>query len=176
MIIDIVFLLFLLLAFLKGINKGFFIALFSFFGFYIGIAAGIKFSTFTADYLTRHSTINADWLPFLAFILVFLLTLIALYFIGKLLQKTAEVMMLGWLNKIGGVCLYMIIYSLIYSSLLYYSNKLNLIPKHIQTSSKSYAYVSPLATEAFNWGGKIIPFFKNSFEQLDVFFKQNGSK
>jgi membrane protein required for colicin V production len=48
MIIDIIFLLLMIFAVMKGMRNGFVVAVFSFLGIIIGLAAAMKFSTVVA--------------------------------------------------------------------------------------------------------------------------------
>ena len=54
MIIDIIFLILLALAVIKGISRGFIVAVFSFFAIIIGVAAAMKLSYIVANWL-QHS-------------------------------------------------------------------------------------------------------------------------
>src|SRR5207245_156774 len=70
MIIDIAYLCFLVLAVFRGLQKGFIIAVFSFFAVIIGLAAALKLSTVVAGWLGTNINVSARFLPILAFILV----------------------------------------------------------------------------------------------------------
>jgi len=170
MFIDTVFIVLICVACYKGMNKGFILALFSFVGLCLGIAAAMKFSAATADYLSKHVSISGKWLPFLSFILVFALVVLCVYLLGKFFEKTTELILLGWLNKLGGILLYTLLYGMIFSVFLFYCKEIKLISDEQCKHSFFYPYLSPLAPSILAFLGKIIPFFKNSFEQLQLFF------
>lgn len=115
MLIDIIAFALLLLAVFKGLRKGFIVALFSFLAFFIGLAAALKLSAIMAAYIGGNVTVSQRWLPFLAFALVFLLVVLLVRLGARLLQGMVQTMMLGWLNRLGGVLLYVLIYFFIYS-------------------------------------------------------------
>src|SRR5687768_6754595 len=103
MIIDLLFLLAMVFAVIKGFQRGFIIGLFSIIGWIIGLAAAMKLSTVVAGYLDDSTNISAKWLPFISFILVFMLVVFLVQLGASLLHKTAESMALAPLNRLGGV-------------------------------------------------------------------------
>ena len=75
MFIDLVFVVILVVAVFKGLRNGFIIAVFSLLALVIGLAAAMKLSTYAAQYLAGSTNISARWLPFVSFLLVFLLAI-----------------------------------------------------------------------------------------------------
>ena len=63
MIIDLAFLVMLLFAIIKGLQKGLIIGLFSLIAFIVGLAAALKLSSVVASYLDNSTTISSKWLP-----------------------------------------------------------------------------------------------------------------
>jgi membrane protein required for colicin V production len=106
MFIDIVFLLLMLLACVKGYSKGLIVALFSVVGFIAGLAAALKLSAYAAEKLSGTFNTSGKWLPVISFALVFLVVVVLVHLGAKLLQKSVEMVMLGWLNRIAGILLY----------------------------------------------------------------------
>ncbi len=176
MFIDIIFVSLLLVAFTKGVRKGLIQALFNTIGFLIGIAAAVKLSAVLANHLSTDSHLNGKWLPFLSFVLVFSAVTLAVKMAGKLFEKTSELLMIGWLNKLGGICLYIVLYSIIFSVILFYVKQLGIIKKETIDSSVFYPYLAPIAPDTIGAIGKIIPFFKNIFEQLQNYFGTVSNK
>jgi len=174
--IDVFFLVLMFFACLKGMKKGFINALFFSAGFFIGVAAAIKFSAIVASSLSTNGHLNGKWLPFLSFVLVFSIVVISMHYLGKLFQKTSELIMMGWLNKIGGICLFVLLYGITFSVLLFYANQLHLLKKETINASNFYPYISPLAPDVINAMGKIIPFFKDLFVQLEGYFNSVSNK
>ena len=106
----------MVMAVFKGLKKGFIIAFFSVIAFILGLAAAIKLSATMATYLQNSVSISGKWLPFVSFAIVFLVVVLLVNIGGKLLQKTFEFAMLGWLNRLGGI-LYIILYLIIFSNI-----------------------------------------------------------
>lgn len=169
MFIDAAYMILLALAIFKGLRKGFIIAVFSVLGFIIGIAAALKLSAVVAVKLAEH-TGAGKWLPALSFLLVFIATAFLVSLAGKLIQKTFETVLLGWANRLAGVALYILLYSIIYSVFLFYAVQLHFIKTDTTTASVIYPYLQPLAPKIIDGIGKFIPWFKDMFTALENFF------
>ena len=121
MLIDIIFILVLIMAVFNGLSKGFVLGIFSFLAFIIGLAAALKLSVVVARYL-EHSVIAATkWLPLISFILVLIVVMILVGLLARLIKKTLQFALLGWLDRLGGVILYLVLYTIVFSIFLFYS-------------------------------------------------------
>ena len=174
MLIDIIAFALLLLALFKGLRKGLIVALASFLGYFIGLAAALKLSVVMAEYIGSNVTVSQRWLPFIAFLLVFLIVVLLVRLGAKFLQGIVQTMLLGWANRLGGVVFYVLIYFFIYSILLFYATQLNLIKPATIQSSATYNWIEPYAPKLISWLGAVLPFFKNIFGELLRFF--DGTK
>src|SRR4051794_11902148 len=168
--IDIIFAILMIIAIIKGYRKGLIIALFSIIGFIVGLAAALKLSAAVAVRLQHHTNLSSKWLPFISFVLVFLLVVFLIHLGGKLIEKTFQLVMLGWANRLGGMILYIVLYTIIFSVFLFYADKIKLLGKTAIQSSQTYAIVAPLGPKVINGLGKSIPLFKDTFAQLETFF------
>ncbi len=95
---------------------------------------------------------------------------------GKLIEKTVEMVALGWLNRIGGILLYMVLYTLIFSVFLFYADRLAVFDNSTIASSRVYAFVQPLGPKVINTLGNLLPVFKDMFTQLEEFFERLSGK
>jgi membrane protein required for colicin V production len=170
MLIDIVALVLVVLAIFKGLSKGLIVALFSFLAFVLGLAAALKLSTAMAEYIGANVEVSQRWLPFIAFVVVFIIVVLLVRLGAKLLQSAVQMAMLGWLNRIGGVVLYILIYYFIYSVLLFYATQLNLIKPETTQASVTYNYIAPFGPKVMEILGSVVPLFKDMFEDLLHFF------
>jgi membrane protein required for colicin V production len=171
MIIDIIFLLLMVFALIKGYRNGFVVAVFSFLGIIIGLAAAMKLSTVVAAWLKDSTSISAAWLPFLSFLLVMIGVMLLVRLGAKLIQSAMELVMLGWLNKLSGIVLYAALFITLYSVLLFYAIKLQWLKPEVLQTSQVYAFVQPWGPKAIGWFGAVIPWFKGMFEELSRFFE-----
>jgi len=176
MVIDVLLIVFLLLAIFRGLRHGFIIAIVSTVAWIIGIAAAIKLSAVVATYGQEHSHLPPRWLPVLAFLVVFLAVVLGLRAIAKLIEKAIDLAMLGWLNKLIGVLLYAFLYITTLSVLLFYAVQIHLISTHAQSASVTYPYIQPWGRVTIDEFGKFVPWFKGMFAQLEDFFGQVRDK
>ncbi|MGB3163682.1 MAG: CvpA family protein, partial [Chitinophagaceae bacterium] len=110
MLIDLIFAVILVLAILKGYQRGLVIGLFSLVAVIIGLAAAMKLSTVVAGYIGKAVKVSEEWLPIISFAVVFLIVLLLIRLGARAIEKAIEVVLLGWVNKIGGIILFAAIY------------------------------------------------------------------
>ncbi len=176
MILDIVVAIILILAIIKGYQRGLIVGVFSFVAIIIGLAAAIKLSAVVAGYIGRAVKVSDHWLPVISFAVVFLVVLLLVRLGAKAIQRTVEIGMLGWVNRIGGIIFYIIIYVTVFSIILFYADQMNLIKPETKRKSVTYSYIQPWGPKAINVFGNVIPIFKNMFGQLEEFFSGVSEK
>ena len=170
MAIDIFFLLLMIMAVIKGFSRGLIVAVFSFVAIIIGLAAAIKLSALVAGWLQGNTHLGAQWLPFISFALVMIAVIILVRLGARMIQKTAELMMLGWINRLGGIIFYTALYIMVFSIVLFYAEKMQLLKEEAFSNSKCYSFIQPWGPWTINGFGKLLPFFKDLFTQLETFF------
>jgi membrane protein required for colicin V production len=170
MVFDIIVAIILILAIIKGLRQGLIVALFSLIAFIVGIAAALKLSVVVAGYIGKAVKVSDKWLPIISFVVVFLIVVLLVRLGARFIQKTVEFAMLGWLNRLGGILLYAGLYILIFSVLVFYANQMGFIKPETKNESVSYSYIQPLGPKLMDWIGKIIPVFKDMFNDLEDFF------
>ncbi|MEP6927077.1 MAG: CvpA family protein [Ginsengibacter sp.] len=171
MVIDIAFIFIIILAIFKGLQKGFILGIFSLIAFIIGLAAALKLSAIVAAYLQKNVVAASKWLPVLSFVVVFIAVILLVGLGAKIIKKTIDFAMLGWLDRLGGIVLYLIIYTIIFSVILFFAEKLLILKPEVVAGSVVYKYVAPWGFKIINNLGNIIPFFKDMFIQLESFFE-----
>ena len=176
MIIDIAFIIVLILAIFKGLRKGLILGIFSLLAFIIGLAAALKLSVILADYLKNNAGSFSKWLPLISFMLVFIAVIFLVGLLARIIKKTIRFAMLGWLDSLGGMILYVTIYTIIFSIFLFFAEKLFLIQQSTIHDSKVYSYVAPWGPKVIDNLGKIIPIFKDMFTELQDFFGNIAKK
>ena len=171
MIVDVVFVIILILAIIKGYQRGLIVGAFSFIAIIVGLAAAIKLSVVVARYIGRSVKISDEWLPVIAFLVVFLIVVLLVRLGAKFIQRAAGFAMLGWVNRLGGIILYLALYTAIFSIFLFYIEKLNLLKANTVNKSITYFFVQPWGPKIINAFGTVIPFFRNMFNELENFFE-----
>jgi membrane protein required for colicin V production len=166
----------MVIAVFKGFSKGFVVGIFSLIAFVIGLAAALKLSALVAQHLQSSSGMTGKWIPFLSFSLVFVVVVLLVNLGARVIKKTVSLAMLGWLDRLAGIVLYIIIYTIIFSVLLFFAEKMALLKPETIRVSKVYNFVAPWGPAVIDNLGKIIPVFKDLFVQLQSFFQNLGDK
>ena len=173
MVLDVCCILFLVLAMYKGITRGFIRALLSLFAFVIGWILASLFAGKVGVYLQEHGMQDNKWVPLLSFLMVMIATFIVIHLIGKALDKMTEMLMMGWMNKLAGVLLYVLLYTLLMSTLIYFSEKIHLLEKKDMEKSLTYPYMSKWAPVIWEKIGEIVPYIKEIPNQLNLNSQQD---
>ena len=142
--LDILFLIMMITAVIKGIRNGLVVAVFSIIGWILGLYAAIKFSDSAAELLKDSFSISERWLSIIAFILVFSAVTLIIGLGARLVEKTFEFALMGWLNRLGGIFFYVLLYTLIFSVIVYFAGKVKLLSEETISSSKVYPVIEPI--------------------------------
>ena len=67
-----------IIALLQGYKNGLIRAIVSFFSLYIGLILAFQFAGWVAAQLKQHTKIESHWLPFISFLIILILVLLAL--------------------------------------------------------------------------------------------------
>jgi membrane protein required for colicin V production len=170
MFLDLLYAVIVVLAVLHGYRRGLIVGLFSLVAVIIGLAAAMKLSIVAGGYISRVINMSEEWLPIISFAVVFLIVVLLIRLGAKAIEKTIQIAMLGWVNKIGGVLFYVAIYTIVFSVLLFYVEQMKLLQPETINKSVTYSFVQPWGPKAINGFGSLIPVFKDMFGELEKFF------
>ncbi len=170
MLLDLIFAVIIVLAIIKGYQRGLVVGLFSLVAVIIGLAAAMKLSTVVAGYIGKNVKVSDQWLPIISFAVVFLIIILLIRLGAKAIEKIVQVAMLGWVNRLCGIVLFAAIYIVVFSVLLFYAEQMKLIQPETINKSVTYSFVQPWGPKAINGFGSIIPVFKDMFGELEHFF------
>jgi membrane protein required for colicin V production len=174
--IDIIFAIIIIVAGIKGFKKGLIVAVFSVIAFIVGLAAALKLSAVMANWLGSHANISVKWLPFISFALVFFIVALLVRWGGNIIEKTFKLALLGWVNRIGGIVFYAVLYIILFSVFLFYAQKVQLLQPQTIQASQTYSFVQPWGPLVIDNFAKVIPIFKDTFTDLEAFFSTVGNK
>jgi len=99
--IDIILSIPLVLGYLQGLQKDLSLKVASLVAIILGVYGAIHFSYYISDILKM----NSPYLPLISFALTFLIIIVAVYLFAKLLEKSINLLALGFLNKLLGAFL-----------------------------------------------------------------------
>ncbi|MFI5172970.1 MAG: CvpA family protein [Chitinophagales bacterium] len=176
MIIDIIYGIVLLLAFIYGFSRGLIQSIVSLIAIIIGIMAAVYLSNISAITLDRWFNISSKYLPIISFLVVFLLIYLLFRLAAKGMEGLFKALKLNFINKFAGAIVWVVIWTLLYSTLLFYANNMQLLPLDTKAESVVYEKIEPLAPETIETIGKIIPPVKNIFNSLQQWFMELENK
>ena len=101
-IFDVVIVVLLVFAFIRGFLKGFFVEITSLIALFGGIWGAIHFSHFTVELLERYVNWDKNYILLIAFAITFITVAMGVSYLGKGLTRIADVVALGLVNKIMG--------------------------------------------------------------------------
>lgn len=98
-LLDIVFAVLIGYSVFKGLKNGLFVEFASVISFFIGIYVAVKFSYLIGNVIGDGTSKSVK---VIAFILTFILIVVAIHLLAKVFSGIASTLFLGWLNKLGG--------------------------------------------------------------------------
>ena len=173
MLIDILLLILLALAVYKGWTKGFIMAVFVFISYFVALALAFHFSGSVEGYIRTHSSSNSKWFSFLSFILVMIAGIIAVRLVGKLIEKSAELLMLGFFNRLMGIMVMALIYATFFAVILVYCKRFNIISEGNSSDSRTFTYLINYGQWLVEQFSDWLPALKNLFNETRGMIKQN---
>lgn len=151
--IDIVFSVILVIAAIQGFRKGFVVEVASLAALILGIWGAIKFSDWTAGYISRTFNYHPEFLSALAFLLTFIIIVILIHLLGKILDNTVKAVALGFLNRLAGIIFGMLKVAVILSILLLLfdpvDENVHILPAKQKAGSKIYSPMKQLVPTLF---------------------------
>tara|TARA_B110000259_G_scaffold124831_1_gene141350 strand:- start:175 stop:762 length:588 start_codon:yes stop_codon:yes gene_type:complete len=152
-IFDIVIAVILIIAFIRGFMKGFFVEVASLIALIGGIYGAIHFSYFAANILKKYVAWSENYIALTAFAVTFIAIVIAVSSLGKVFTKMADFVALGLINKIlGGVFALLksvVILSVIFVFFARVNSTIPFIEKQTLDASILYAPVKEIVPTIF---------------------------
>lgn len=156
--IDIILTLIIVWFAFKGYRKGFVVELTTLISLIVAIIGAIKYKSVIENLLSQHLDLEGAYVPFLAFVITFLVLLIIVSFIGKLITKIIKIAQLGLLNRLLGALFAItkiaIILSLIVNGVDRINNETHLIKKETTQSSILYNSLNNFAEKVYSFSEK----------------------
>lgn len=170
MILDLIMAFVAVWSLMKGYRMGLIRAALSLFSVFTAILIALKSAATVSQWLMQSGYTAGSWTPLLSFLMVLIAVLLLFHWAGRMLEDTATWLTLGWLNRIGGMVFYLLWAGLLLSSLLYFTEKMSLLPPEQLNQSRLYPLLRPLLPDIMNLLGGLIPFFSRITEDLDAYF------
>ena len=158
-ILDIFIIIPIVWAGYQGFRKGFVLEVTKLLALAVGIYGAIKFSEPMHIWLMENTEWDEQWLPAIAFGLVFVILIVAVYFFGRMVDSMIKAVQLGIVNRLAGLALGVLKMGLILSGLLMLIQSVDkgemLLTRDRKESSLTYE-------PALKFGSTVIPAVQES--------------
>jgi membrane protein required for colicin V production len=168
MILDGLILISAVMGFYRGFSKGIVASLLSIIGVLLASILSMRLSTTLAEYLTTHNYINSQYVTLIAFIIIFLGTILVIRIIIRAVEKLLKVAMLSTVNKLVGGLLYAMVSLFFISSICWLGNKAGVLADGIKNESKLYTYIAPIAPVSIQLITAYLPYCKDIYSKIQA--------
>lgn len=124
-VLDIILLICFIPAIITGLRKGFIAQVISIVSIILGIWMSFRFSALVSGWLGKWIEAPENILQIISFAVILILVILALAALGRLLEATVKIILLGWLNKLLGVVFAILKYAIILGLLLMLFDDIN---------------------------------------------------
>ncbi|MEI6277135.1 MAG: CvpA family protein [Prolixibacteraceae bacterium] len=163
-IVDLILIIILIAAAVRGFVKGFFVEFASVAALILGILCAMLFSVYVRNWLTGVVSWRPDTIRIVAFLIIFISVVIVVHLVANLLEKFVQAIALGLLSRLGGAVFGVIKTAFILSFLMYLISRveaydMTIIPKGPKSESKYWTPIEKLAPNLF-------PFLKAEKDEI----------
>lgn len=161
-ILDFIILLCFIPAVISGLKKGFIAQVVAIIALILGAWLSYRFSSAVSTWIGQWIEGSQQLLQIIAFIIIFIVVVFALHLLGKAIEASIKIIMLGWLNKLLGVAFSMLKCMLIIGLLIIAFNAINETFSLVQESKLAE---SLLYTPIKNMTYSVFPYIKDMLFQ-----------
>ncbi len=165
--IDILIAILLVLGGFLGYKRGFLMELFFLCAIMLGVFIGFRLMGAGVEYL--HKEFNADTriLPYLSFLIIFILVVILVTFLGRRIKNLVDTTFLGKVDALAGAILGVVKYMFCASVMIWLISSFHYsLPTHWTKDSWLYPATAGFAPRVAALISDFLPFFKEIFKQF----------
>ncbi len=156
---DIFVLVLLGIGAFRGFKKGLLIEIIGIVAFIIAIVASFKLLHVGIDFLIHRFGSFSHLIPYIAFIMIFLLVLVGISLLGRMVKKILDYTLLGSIDNFAGGVVGILKMAIAISILLWLTQTVGFtLPESIRQNSKLYEIISPLGPKVVSIIGSLIPY------------------
>ena len=170
-VIDILFIIPLLFFVIQGFRKGVIMELTTIIALIIAMIASLKLTFVCLSYFPGLKD-KSLWIPYFAYIIVFLCFYILVYAIGKQVNNLISSIHLNIFNRIAGAALGACKVIILFSFLIWLTEQIDVISPGIKEKSLSYKYFKDIAPAVIGLVSSWVPYFRDTISQIEDFFDQ----
>lgn len=161
-ILDIILLICLVPAVVQGLRKGFISQAISIVSLISGIWMSAKFADIVTEWISKYLTASEQVLKFISFILILIGVFVILGLLGRLLEASFKLVMLGWLNRVLGLVFSLaktlLLLSLLIVAFNSFNNTFGFVSKEVLNDSLLYPPLKDIADTIFPYLKNILKF------------------
>ena len=165
--VDIFLLVLVALGAFSGYKEGFLMELFSLIAIVLGIFGGFKLMGEGMIMLQDHFNADKKVLPYISFVVIFLIIVIAVTLVGRIIRHSIDKSFLGKMDQLMGFVLGAFKTLFLLSVIIWIadSHEFNFNNEWTE-GSWLYPFTAQLAPKVAAWTGDFIPIFKEIFRQF----------
>lgn len=157
-IIDIIILVPAVIGAISGFRKGFVMEIISLIALILAVIGGFHFLHWGISFLTENFQLSGKFLPFLAFLLIFVGIVLIVNLVGKMVKKIIHMAFLGSVDRVAGSLFGILKFVFFFSLIVWAFQVFGLeLPQHLQDDSMFYSYIVSVAPFTVDLFGFIIP-------------------
>jgi len=172
--IDIIFGLVIGYGLISGYKQGIIKTLFSIFSLTIGFAAAMTLTPLVTRFILTVFGSSGPLVPVTSFLITFLLALMLVRVLARILEKGLKTVRLNFLNKLAGGVVLAAIGVFLFSILITFVDKAQLISDQTKEISNFYGLLQPLADTGISIIKQVFPFLKGIWTNIIEAFQEAG--
>ncbi|MEM6359566.1 MAG: CvpA family protein [Bacteroidota bacterium] len=175
-VFDVVIIGLLVFGAFKGYRKGFLLEAVAILSFVLAIIGGFRLLHWGMSVLDERFDINGELLPYLSFILIFIVIVVGVNYIGRFLKKIIDMTLLGSVDNLAGAFLAVLKWAFGISIILWLSNSFGIdIQGNWTSDSILYPYLLSLAPRIVDIVSNVLPFASDLFDTIQDLLKSDSS-
>lgn len=164
---DLVFGIIVGIGIYLGYKRGFLMELFFLLALVAGVLFGFKLMGWGVEMLTKKFNADTTILPYISFLIIFLLVVVLVIFIGNRIKNSMDKTFLGRMDALAGALLGLLKYTFSLSIILWLLESFKFDWLSDWTAdSKLYPLIAPVAPGVSSFFGDFLPFFKETFKHF----------
>ena len=136
----------------------------------LGIIGGFKLLHLGMEFLDEYFTISGLIVPYLAFILIFILIVIGVNILGKWLKKILDMTLFGSFDKVAGGIVGVLKWAFGLSVLIWITTSFSVsLSESWSENSVIYPFVESFAPNTVSMLGNVFPFLEGLYDMIKDF-------
>lgn len=167
MYIDIFLAIFILIGVIQGFHRGVIRTLFAILGLVVGFLAALKFAPYVVTIFENVFHLSPLVSMILGLLLTFVVLMLGIRWLGKSFENSLKLVRLNIINKAAGAVLYAALMIIVYSAVIWFIDRTNLVSEAEKAESRSYPFLQEVPARTGEAFARIKPVFREFWEKMD---------